>query len=331
VIAVARERETLEARHRVATPAWPVAEQFLDKHLTYALAERLGVAAPRTVLPASEEELERIAQDFPYPCVVKPRLSHLYRDAFGVKMTKANGPEELVATWRRAQRAGIGVLVQEYIPGPESGGVNYNGYLVDAGPVAEVTARKVRLCPSDLGYPSVVVSRRVPEVLDPSRRLIRGMGMTGFANVEFKRDARDGAYKLMEVNGRPNMSGMLALRCGVNFPLITYRDLILGELPDPAAETEYEQGVYWIDESADLLAAASRVRAGRMSLRTYLEPYARPHVFASLSARDAPPFLTRVASKLRSSLGDSGAKGAGSNRRGSVALSGGGSLSVERS
>ena len=300
LITVARAKDTLETVHLVASPSWSVAERFVDKHRTYALAERLGIAAPRTVLPTSAEELEQIATDFPYPCVVKPRLSHLYRDAFGVKMTKASGPEGLVATWRRAEQAGIGVLVQEYIPGPESGGVNYNGYLVDAGVVAELTARKVRLCPSDLGYPSVVVSRRVPEVLAPSRRLLQGMGMTGFANVEFKRDARDGSYKLMEVNGRPNMSGLLSLRCGTNFPLITYRHHVLGELPSAGVGGKDKQGVYWINESADLLAGASRVRAGRLSLRAYVEPYVRPHVFARLSVSDPSPFLIRAISKLGS-------------------------------
>ena len=86
----------------MASPSWSVAEQLVDKHRTYELAERLGIVAPRTVLPGSADEVEQIAADFPYPCVVKPRLSHLYRDAFGVKMTKVNGPEELVAAWRRA-------------------------------------------------------------------------------------------------------------------------------------------------------------------------------------------------------------------------------------
>jgi D-aspartate ligase len=301
VIAVARAKDTLETRHLVAAPPWSVAEQFVDKHRTYALAERLGVAAPRTARPSSADEVAQIAADFPYPCVVKPRLSHEYRDAFGVKMTKVSGPEELMATWQRAEQAGIGVLVQDYIPGPESGGVNYNGYLVDEEPVAELTARKVRLQPRDVGYPSVVVSRLVPEVLAPSRRILRGMGMSGFANVEFKRDARDGSYVLMEVNGRPNMSGMLDLRCGTNFPLMTYRHLVLGELPHEGVDREFEQGVYWINEWADVPTTAARVRT-RRSFRSYLEPYLRPHTFAGLSVNDPFPSLTRLASKFRSTL-----------------------------
>lgn len=109
--------------------------------------------------------------------MLKPRLSHLYRDTFGVKMTKARNPEQLISAWRRSEQAGIGALVQEFIPGPESGGVNYNAYLVDGEPLLEFTARKVRLWPRDIGYPKVVVSMHVPEVLASGRRLLEGMGL----------------------------------------------------------------------------------------------------------------------------------------------------------
>ena len=97
------------------------------------------------------------------------------------------------------------------------------------------------------------------------------------------------------------MSGMLDLRCGTNFPLITYRHLVLGELPHEAVDREFEQGVYWINEWADVPATAARVRT-RRSFRSYLEPYVRPHTFAGLSVNDPFPSLTRLASKFRSTL-----------------------------
>lgn len=49
------------------------------------------------------------------------------------------------------------------------------------------------------------MSAAVPEIVEPGRRIVRGMGIEGFANVEFKRDERDGRYKLMEVSGRANL------------------------------------------------------------------------------------------------------------------------------
>jgi D-aspartate ligase len=300
VSAVGRAKEELETRHAVACPPWPVVERFLDKHLTYECARELGVPLPLTVLPGSAEELERLAANLPYPVVVKPRLGHLYRDAFGVKLTKASDRGELVSAWRRSERAGIGTVIQEFVPGSESEGANYNAYLVDGEPAVEVTARKVRLSPPDLGYPMVVVSGHVPEVIDPARRLLRGMGMSGFANVEFKRDTRDGTYKLMEVNGRPNMSGLLSIRCGIDFPLLTYRHVVLGDPPSPGRGGGREERVYWINDGPDVWAGIQGVRAGKSSLRNFLEPYLCPHVFASLSLADPGPFAALALAKLRS-------------------------------
>src|SRR5207249_9127600 len=116
-------------------------------------------------------------------------------------------------------------------------------YVVDGAPVVEFTSRKVRLAPPDFGFPTAVVSAPVPEVVGPGRRIVAAMGIEGFANVEFKRDARDGSYKLMEVNGRPNMSGALAVRCGIDFPLIAYRHLVHGVVP---TAQRWERGVYWV-------------------------------------------------------------------------------------
>jgi D-aspartate ligase len=307
VTVVAQAKERLETRHAVACPSWTVAERFLDKRLTYELAEELDIAIPPTVIARSLKELEGLAGELLYPCVLKPRLSHLYRDAFGIKGTKARNLEELIAAWRQSDTAGIGTVIQEFVPGPESGGANYNAYLVDGEPVLEFTSRKLRLWPRDLGYPTVVVSERVPEVLAAGRLLLQGMGMSGFANVEFKRDVRDGSYALMEVNGRPNMSGLLSVRCGPDFPLVTYSHLMRGQRPADWTEGPQKEGVYWINEAADPIAAAARLRMRRTSAREQIEPYLRPHVFATASASDPAPALQRLRSKLRAVLGGPGA------------------------
>jgi len=76
--------------------------------------------------------------------------------------------------------------------------------------------------------------------------MLRALDFHGFANIEFKRDPRDGQYKIIEVNARHNLSALLAVRCGVNFPLLQYRHLVHGELPD---QPQCRQGVYWIVSS----------------------------------------------------------------------------------
>ena len=159
--------------------------------------------------------------------------------------------------------------------------------------MAEFTAAKVRLAPPRFGFPRVVVSRAVPEVVEPGRRILEALGFWGFSCTEFKRDARDGRYKLMEVNGRHNVSSRLAVACGLNFPRLTYEHLATGRLP--AAPASPRQGVYWIDEFKDLASSLSGLGREGHALRAYLAPYMAPHVMATFAWNDPRPFLKRGA------------------------------------
>ncbi len=297
--AVAAHRDQLVERFLVACPPYETASRFLDKKLTSDVAQRAGVHAPRTECPRNERELEKLAPHLAFPCLVKPRDSVRYTRAFGVKLHRLDGWMELAEVWRRAEALGIKTLIQELIPGPETGGVNYNVYMTDGEPRVEFTSRKVRLAPPHFGFPTAVVSDRVPEVVEPGRAIVHAMGIDGFANVEFKLDERDGGYKLMEVNGRPNLSGALAVRCGVDFPLLTYRHLVAG-IP-PSADI-WRAGIYWIDEGADPGAAISRLRDDRHPLGELLRPYTSRHVFASMALDDPKLALSRAKTNLRRGL-----------------------------
>lgn len=293
--AVAAHHDALAERHLLACPPEAVAQGFLDKRYTAEIADREQVDGPRTAVPGSPEELEDLLRELQFPCLAKPRESYRYNRAFGTKMKRAENADELRAAWGEAHALGIGMLIQELIPGPETGGINYNVYMVDGEPCVEFTSRKQRLSPANFGYPCAVVSAEVPEVVEPGRRIVRGLGIEGFANVEFKQDERDGRYKLMEVNGRPNMSGQLAVRCGVDFPLMTYRHLVHGLRP---TQRPWSTGVHWTNDLTDVRVAARRLRAGGLPVREGLAPYATSHVFATFSLTDPEPFLARIGKRL---------------------------------
>jgi predicted ATP-grasp superfamily ATP-dependent carboligase len=143
----------------------------------------------------------------------------------------------------------------------------------------------------------VVVSRELPELLAPGRRMLRALDFHGFANIEFKRDPRDGQYKIIEVNARHNLSALLAVRCGVNFPLLQYRHLVHGELPD---QPQCRQGVYWIDVTRDAKDAMSYLRRAGYSVGRFLRPYLAPHVTAVWDVRDPGPAAVRAGDTAKS-------------------------------
>jgi len=243
---------------------------------------------PRTLVPTSIEDAERFCQSLEFPCLVKPCQSHLYYARFKVKMIEVDRPERLMEVYRRAAEAGFEVMIQELIPGPDANGANYNSYFWQGQPVVEFTAKKVRNGPPRFGSPRVVVSQHLPEVLEPGRRILQSLGFSGYSCVEFKQDPRDGIYKLIEVNGRHNLSTLLAVRCGLNFPWKHYRHLVLGELP---TQEDFPPGIYWIDLMRDLGYSLKHVLSERLSPAQFFRPYLNPHVFAVLDWSDPRPFL----------------------------------------
>jgi D-aspartate ligase len=288
--AISRHKTLLERHYLVACTEWNITEQFIDKKNTYALADAIGVPAPKTIIPHSVEDVEKYSKTVLYPCLVKPCQSQRYQDRFKQKMVRVENFKQMLAAYQEAVDADLEMMLQEWIPGDDTQGVNYNSYFWNGEPLTEFTAEKVRNAPPELGSPRVAVSKHIPEVLEPGRKILRAMGFYGYSCTEFKKDARDGIYKLMEVNGRHNRSGLLAVKCGINFPWIQYKHLVCGELP-PACD--YQTGIYWIDIFRDISYSLKYYRKEGYSLTQYIQPYRNQHVDAIWDKQDSKPFIRR--------------------------------------
>lgn len=289
--ATSRFKSELEDHYVVGCPAPETAQVCLDKALTARLADEAGLPAPRTVVPRTLDEAVAAGGSLGFPLLVKPAQSHLYYRAFKHKMAQVGDRAELEQRYAEAAAAALEVMLQEVIPGNDDDVVNYNAYCRDGNVLVEFTARQLRKAPPRLGSPRVLVSEWIPQVVGPGRDIVAALGYTGFANVELKRDVRDGQYKLLEINARHNMSSLLAVRCGVNFPMIEYLHRIRGELPRPRRQRE---GIHWVNNLQDLAYSLRGWRAEGLSLSAFLTPYARPHCDAILDRHDLGPFGARV-------------------------------------
>lgn len=294
--AVGSHMQTLSEHHLVACPDWDIVRSAIDKPYTYQLAESLGIPQPKTMIPENIEQVVSYCQTAHFPCLVKPRQSHIYFERFRKKMVKATDTDTAVDAYREAASAGIEVMLQEYIEGPDTAGINYNSYFWDGQPLVEFTARKVRISPPDSGVPSVVISQDIPEVIQSGRQLLKAFNYQGYSCMEFKQDPNDGIYKLMEINARHNRSSLLAVRCGINFPWVEYCHRLWGQTPQTNG---YRKGLYWIDATRDLAAMPKYIKRGEFSLWGQLKPYLRPNVFAVFRLNDPMPFVKRSSDILK--------------------------------
>jgi predicted ATP-grasp superfamily ATP-dependent carboligase len=259
----------------------------------------VGVPAPATAAPRSLADAKDAAARFGFPLLLKPSQSHLFFQRFHRKMMVIHGMRELAERLEETRAAGLEMLVQGIVPGADTEVVNYNAYFSEGRALVEFTARHIRKAPPHFGSPRVVRSERIDEVFEPGRAILRAVGLEGFACCEFKRDARDDRYKIVDVNGRHNLSGLLAVRCGVNFPLLQYRHLLYGELPRPV---RFREGVYWTDFVRDAGYGLRWLLHERLAPWTFLEPYARPGCDAIFDRSDMGPFLSRCGNLLCSAF-----------------------------
>ncbi len=288
---VSRNKSKLAQKFRVACPEWAITKQFLDKKNTSVLVEKYNLPAPKTLLPKCTEDIEAWESHLKFPCLVKPSQVHLYNQYFHRKMTWVDDMDHLLKAFREAQERRIDVMIQEYIPGADRLGANYNAYYWEGKPLCEFTAHKIRNAPPTMGSPCVLVSEVIPEVMEIGRKLLGAVGFSGYACSEFKLDPRDGVYKLMEVNVRHNLSSLLAVKCGMNFPWINYTHLVNGEPPEPHP---FQTGIYWIDVTRDLGYRMINLGRERISVGQMVSPYFKKHVFAVLDWQDPKPALLRV-------------------------------------
>jgi D-aspartate ligase len=291
VIVLSKNKQKLQKSYIVGVMDWDIIRKIIYKHEVYEFASSIGVACPKTFLPKTISDLTLELNNISYPCLIKPLEGHIFFDQFGEKMFKIQTKDELLSKFNLVQQLGLNVMVQEIIPGDDGQGVNYNSYFIDGEPVAEFTAKKVRIEPPFFGSPRVLVSKNIPEIYESGRRLLRNLKYEGFSCMEFKKDVRDDTYKLMEINTRNNLTTSLAVKCGMNFPWIMYRHLLFGEVNQYSG---FKNNVYWIDISHDVMRFFTSRKEEGYNIKEYFNPYFSKKVFAIFNFFDPLPFIKRL-------------------------------------
>jgi predicted ATP-grasp superfamily ATP-dependent carboligase len=119
--------------------------------------------------------------------------------------------------------------------------------------------------------------------------------------VEFKRDARDGVAKLLEINGRFWGSLQLSVDAGVDFPYLLYQLALAGDV-EPVST--YATGVrlrWWLGD-VDWLLLRLREPDRLRALREFLTPAGRLARGEILRRDDPAPAVVELSQYLAAAL-----------------------------
>lgn len=191
-----------------------------DKCRTLEVADKLGIAYPKSIQVTGTEDLRAVVAEFGYPFVLKPSISWTGEAQDRVSPIEVVNEAEAVAATNRFLATGCEVLAQPWLPGRREG---VTLLLVDGEVLGLCGAVAHRTVPPLGGVSVMRESIAVPEdILDASVNLAKTIGLEGPCEVEWRRDA-EGRPLLMEVNAR--LAGTLenANRSGVDFPLLVWQ------------------------------------------------------------------------------------------------------------
>ena len=271
-----------------------MAEYYTNKENLMQLARELSIPCPETFSVCSFDELATIKEKLVYPCLIKPKRTHLFSNTLNVKLFVAKDYQELCDYLKRCFSVDCGgVTVQEFIPGPETNLVGIRFYVSQKGDVlAENGFIKSRQSPPNFGIVRVgKITIPVKEISDYCRKMVQHLHYTGMGHWEFKFDSRDNKYKLLDFNARPHMDIGLDIHAGIDKPYWLYEELVNHK---NVADNKYEKDIYWINFVSDLryfikcwLLKTNRLE--RYSFAEYLRPYLSKNVFAVFDIKDPVP------------------------------------------
>jgi D-aspartate ligase len=287
---VARHRAALDAHYRVLAPAPATLAEVLNKKQQYERAQAAGIPLPRTCFPTSAAELEQALTALAFPCVIKPYTAHEGRQRIGGrKAVLVASPAE-----SRAVYSQIGFdapfMIQETVPGADDQLVGYLALWHEGRELVAMTKRKLRQSPPRFGDGSCQVGERNDAVAALAQRLLSAFDYHGLVGVEFKRDLRDGEYRLMEINARTVSCTQLAVSSGLDLPWLAYR--LMTEGAQGLQAERWREGLTYVHEIWDVAAFRALRREGAISTGEWWRSYCSAGARA-LGAWDDPMPLLR--------------------------------------
>jgi predicted ATP-grasp superfamily ATP-dependent carboligase len=263
-VAVAEAYPALQEHFLIPDQPQGLARSLASKKGMYRLAVEHGVPTPRSSFPSSIEEVHAYAAEATFPVMIKGINGYRLAKRAGRTLFLVERPEELVRRYVEIEDPlEPNVMLQEYIPGGDDAVWMFNGYFDGRSEcLFGMTGQKLRQWPPYAGTTTLGVCRPNGTVVEQTRRWMKAVGYRGMIDMGYRFDARDGQYKVLDVNPRIGSTFRLFVgRLGVDTVRAHYLDMTGQSVP----VDEMVEGRKWLDER-DLASSITYWRDGNLSL-----------------------------------------------------------------
>ena len=293
---LAENKAALRPGLRFSETAFSDMHDIVSKERLYAIASALDL---RTV-PAITEPTLKQAREWsthnPGPYLLKPFYNQMAKTNLRSKNLLLPSSEALLDYLERC--GSEGTIVQRQMLGGDGHILDCYGLCAShCRPITLASHRRIRQGPANFGTTSYgEIPLRGDEAMesrlfDYTSRLLGGLKYHGIFGIEWLHDRETGELYLIDFNARPFSSIGHLHDCGLNLPLLAYRELCGEDLSHvPIRPTLTHR--YWMDALSD--AHACKV-SGSTSLLAWVRSIAGCRSFAVWNRRDPMPFVGETA------------------------------------
>ena len=239
---------------------------LIDKRDVCRLAQQAGVPTPRVISLQSSDDVARALSSVTFPIVLKAINPGRLERRTGHRLLVAHTPEELLRQYAEWEDAGApNLMLQEYIPGGDETVWVFNGVFNERSEcIAAFTGQKLRQHPPGAGATSLGTCAPNAQIVRLTTDFMRTLPYRGVLDVDYRYDARDGLYKLLDPNPRIGSAFRLFVdEQGMDVARLLYLDLT----GQPVSLAPMRVGRKWIFEDRDIETSLQHVMDGTLTLR----------------------------------------------------------------
>ena len=267
-------------------------ESMLDKQQTLEYAKSVGCSIPQYWNVKTIKDIQDNEENVLFPVMIKPIHSHKFQRTYpGKKYFLLNDFDALLKKSTEVLNNGIEFMLCEMIPGSDELLSSYYTYIDKSGNhLFHFTKRVLRRFPVNHGGGSYHISEWLPDTAEEGRKFFAGINYSGFGNIEFKRDTRDGKLKVIECNARYTAAQELITRSGLDMSYLVYEHLLGRTQPETS---DYKNFVRLWDPRKDYSAYKQLKEMGKINFFQWLKSISHPQTFPSFSLHDPMPALDK--------------------------------------
>ena len=234
---LARHSAELEPHCRIWQLPYAELARVINKTALYQAAQAAGVPIIPSLSTPTLAELTEWSRHNDGPYILKPSYQGISSCKLSAKNLVLEDREQLLSYVRT--HGSESLVVQRMLRGGDGNIFDCYGLCDRNGRVVSLTShQRIRQYPPDFGATSMgEIPAPLPNPAEQflfaaTERLFESIRFHGIFGIEWLRDDKTGGFYLIDFNARPFLTIGHLRDCGVNLPLLAYRDLVGESLED---------------------------------------------------------------------------------------------------